>query len=40
MEPMYQDLLGDIEGGAFWEPYTRTASQMVRGLWQGRRNPA
>jgi collagenase-like PrtC family protease len=37
LEPMYQDLLGDIEGGAFWEPYRRTASQMVRRLW---RNPA
>jgi len=26
-------LARDIEGGAFWEPYTRTVSQMVRQRW-------
>jgi collagenase-like PrtC family protease len=40
LDPMYQDLLGDIEGGAFWEPYTRTVSQMVRQRWHDGRNPA
>ena len=36
LEPMYKDLLGDIEGGAFWEPYLRTASALAQRLW---RNP-
>ena len=40
LEPMYEDLLGDVEGGAFWEPYTRTVSQMVRQRWHDGRNPA
>jgi len=34
--PLYKELLGDIEGGAFWEPYTRTASHAAQRLW---RNP-
>jgi collagenase-like PrtC family protease len=37
LAPMYQDLLGDVDGGAFWEPYTRTVGQMVRERWQGPR---
>jgi collagenase-like PrtC family protease len=36
LEPMYEDLIGDIEGGAFWEPYARTASKAVQRIW---RNP-
>lgn len=32
--PMYRDLLGDIEGGTFWEPYVQTASQAARRLWR------
>ncbi len=31
LQPMYEDLLGDIEGGGFWEPYTRTVARRLRG---------
>ena len=31
LEPMYEDLMNDIEGGAFWEPYHRTIRDMLRG---------
>jgi hypothetical protein len=30
LEPLYDDLLGDIDAGAFWEPYVRTAARALR----------
>jgi hypothetical protein len=40
LDPIYEDLLGDIEGGAFWEPYTRTLSQMLRQRRHDGQSPA
>ena len=33
MRPVYQDLLGDVDSGAFWEPYAQTLRGLARQLW-------
>jgi collagenase-like PrtC family protease len=33
MRGIYDDLLGEIDGGSFWDPYLRTLHQMARQLW-------
>jgi collagenase-like PrtC family protease len=39
LEPLYDDLLGDIDAGAFWEPYTRTVAQALRRRKQNPNEP-
>jgi collagenase-like PrtC family protease len=33
MRPLYRDLLGDVDSGAFWEPYAQTLRGLARQLW-------
>ncbi|MDD5306900.1 MAG: U32 family peptidase [Deltaproteobacteria bacterium] len=35
MEPIYDDLLGEIDGGGLWESYAKTSREKV-GQWLGR----
>ena len=34
MQPIYDDLLGEIDGGTFWESYGRTIGRWARRLWE------
>ena len=40
MEPIYQDLLGEIEGGGFWAPYLETLQQSARRVMSKNRSVA
>ncbi|MFH1131327.1 MAG: U32 family peptidase [Pseudomonadota bacterium] len=33
MEPIFADLLQEIDGGGFWEPYAKTIGNMARGIF-------
>jgi len=30
MQPIYDDLLGEIDSGKFWDPYVKTVGEMAR----------